>query len=154
MNAWPCLFDGPAQGFAGVYAMPSPGIGYKIGIDAPLRPLEVGDDDRTPDPARRAEIVRYASSALPLLPQTVVDEQMCTWTDSPDGGFILDRIGDVVIACGDSGKGFKFSALIGEILADLAEAVPIGDDVASMSLARLADTDRQRPWVPTAMGTP
>jgi glycine/D-amino acid oxidase-like deaminating enzyme len=153
MNAWPCLFDGPAPGFAGIYAMPSPGIGYKIGIDAPLRPFEVGDDNRTPDPDRRAEIVTYASSALPLLPQTVVDEHVCTWTDSPDGGFILDRIGDVVIACGDSGKGFKFSALIGEILADLAEAVSVDADVASMSLARLADIDQKEPWVPTAMGT-
>ena len=66
--------------------------------------------------------------------------QVCSWTDSPDGRFVLDRLldGRVVLACGDSGEGFKFSALMGELLADLAEGVPPDPDVASFGLGRFA----------------
>ena len=46
----PCLFDGPGEDDAGIYAMPTPGVGYKIGIDSPLRELRPSDLDRTPDP--------------------------------------------------------------------------------------------------------
>jgi len=47
--------------------------------------------------------------------------KICLYTNSPDGHFILDRVGDrAVIACGFSGHGFKFAGVIGEILADLA----------------------------------
>ena len=53
----PCLFDGPGEHDPGVYAMPTPGVGYKIGIDDPLRELVPGDLDRTPDPARTAAVL-------------------------------------------------------------------------------------------------
>ena len=44
----------------------------------------------------------------------------------------------MVLACGDSGEGFKFSALMGLLLADLAEGRAPDADVASFSLARFA----------------
>jgi sarcosine oxidase len=44
----------------------------------------------------------------------------CTYTTTPDEDFILDRIGPVVIGAGFSGHGFKFTPVIGRILADLA----------------------------------
>ena len=68
----------------------------------------------------------------------VVDELVCCWTDSADGWFVVDRVGSVVVACGDAGKGFKYSPAIGEILADLAEGRPPDADVAAMSAARFA----------------
>jgi glycine/D-amino acid oxidase-like deaminating enzyme len=72
----------------------------------------------------------------------VLDAQVCTWTDSPDGRFVLDTLpGGIVVACGDSGEGFKFSALMGIVLADLAEGVRPDPDVASFSAARFADQD-------------
>ena len=40
------------------------------------------------------------------------------------------------MAAGDSGEGFKYSALMGPVLADLAEGIPPDDDVASFGLAR------------------
>jgi glycine/D-amino acid oxidase-like deaminating enzyme len=71
----------------------------------------------------------------------VLDAQVCSWTDSPDGRFVIDTVADgrVVVAFGDSGEGFKFSALMGLVLADLAEGRPADDDVATLSLARFAD---------------
>jgi sarcosine oxidase len=44
----------------------------------------------------------------------------------------------VVLAAGDSGEGFKFSALMGLVLADLAEGLPVDPDIAPFGLARFA----------------
>jgi glycine/D-amino acid oxidase-like deaminating enzyme len=133
--------------------MPSPGLGYTIGLDAPLRPLGEDDLDRTPDPGRTREVAGWARRALPALPGTVVDEQVCTWTDSPDGRFVVDRLGPVVLACGDSGEGFKFSALMGDVLADLAEGRPADDDVAALSATRLAGLPAVADRPPTTIGS-
>ena len=69
----------------------------------------------------------------------VVDAQVCTWTDSPDHRFVIDRLPDgVVVAFGDSGEGFKFSALMGLLLADLAENRTADADVATFGAGRFA----------------
>jgi glycine/D-amino acid oxidase-like deaminating enzyme len=135
----PCLFDGPDGQRAGIYAMPSPGVGYKVGLDAPLRDYRADDLDRTPDPGRTAEIHDRVRRDLRSVVPTVLDAQVCSWTDSPDGSFVVDRLdGGIVIATGDSGEGFKFSALMGEILADLCEGASPDADVAALSLERFA----------------
>ena len=54
----------------------------------------------------------------------------------PDGRFVVDLpAGGVVLACGDCGEGFKFSALMGLVLADLAEGRTPDADVATLALA-------------------
>lgn len=150
-DSLPCLFDGPIADGAGIYAMPTPGVGYKIGIDSPLRELVVGDNDRTPDPERTRAIVARADRILPVPGREVVDELVCCWTDSPDGWFVVDRVESIVIACGDSGKGFKYSPAIGEILADMAEGGPLDADVAAMSASRFAGHATSS-WTPTSLG--
>ena len=46
--------------------------------------------------------------------------ETCLYTNTPDGEFLLDRLGPIVIGSACSGHGFKFAPLIGKILADLA----------------------------------
>lgn len=136
---FPCLFDGPDGDRPGIYAMPAPGAGFKVGLDQPLRDYRADDLDRTPDAGRTAVIGDRVRADLGSVVPTVLDAQVCSWTDSPDGSFIVDRLdGGIVIACGDSGEGFKYSALMGEVLADLAEGHTVDADVASWSLARFA----------------
>lgn len=136
----PCLFDGPGESEPGIYAMPSPGLGYKVGLDAPLRAFTDDDRDRTPDPQRTQVIQDRVRRDLGGVEPTVLGAQVCSWTDSPDGSFVVDVVGGrAVLACGDSGEGFKFSALMGEILADLAEGREVDDDVSAWGLARFAD---------------
>jgi sarcosine oxidase len=142
----PCLFDGEYGTSPGFYAMPTPGVGYKIGINDPVRDWTPDDLDRTPSEQRTQETAAQAAR-LGFITDPVLDAQVCSWTDSPDGVFVVDRVGRVVIACGDSGAGFKFSALMGEILADLAEDAEPDDDVASLGLARF-----DRPVVSTRRG--
>jgi sarcosine oxidase len=120
-----------------LYAMPTPGRGYKVGIDRPLRDLVEGDLDRTPSERTTAEITEIVRRDITGVRPQPLDAQVCSWTESPDGRFVLDTLpGGVVLACGDSGEGFKFSALMGLVLADLAEGRPPDPDVASFSLAR------------------
>lgn len=118
------------------YGLPTPGVGYKVGIDRPLRRLAADDLDRTPSAERVAETEALVAQVLPGLDPTARHSEVCAWTSSPDEGLVLDRVGDVVIGCGDSGQAFKFSPLIGEILADLAEGHRVDDDVARLGLAR------------------
>ena len=151
-DAMPCLFDGPGAHGPGIYTMPTPGVGYKIGFDDPLRELGIGDRDRSPDPDRTRAIVARADAVLPVAGREVVDELVCCWTDSADGWFVVDRIGSVVVACGDAGKGFKYSPAIGGILADLAEGGTPDPDVAAMSAVRFAGRSADQDWVPTALG--
>jgi sarcosine oxidase len=137
---FPCLFDGPHGNTPGIYAMPSPGIGYKVGLDTPLRMFDEADQDRTPDPDRTEELRRRVRRDLTAVTPTVIDAQICSWTDSPDGRFVIDALaGGLVLACGDSGEGFKMSALMGEVLADLAEGHTPDRDVAALSMTRFAN---------------
>ena len=46
--------------------------------------------------------------------------ETCLYTNTPDEDFVIDRVGPVVISSACSGHGFKFTPLIGEILAELA----------------------------------
>jgi sarcosine oxidase len=135
----PCLLDGATDAHGSIYAMPTPGRGYKAGLDVPLRDLTAGDEDRTPDAGRTREVEDWARLTLPGVAPTAVDAQVCSWTNSPDGRWVLDSLGDgIVVACGDSGVGFKYSALMGLVLADLAEGRPADPDVASFSRRRFS----------------
>lgn len=151
-DATPCLFDGPGPHGPGIYTMPTPGTGYKIGLDSPLRVLRPGDRDRDPDPGCTRAIVARADAVLPAPGRQVVDEMVCCWTDSADGWFVVDRVGSVVVACGDAGKGFKYSPAMGGILADLAEGAPVDADVTAMGAARFAGLTPDQDWAPTALG--
>jgi glycine/D-amino acid oxidase-like deaminating enzyme len=137
-DSMPCLYDGPLGDEPGMYAMATPGRGYKLGIDSPLREWHEDDHDRVPVPDVSAAISARVTRNFTDLDPTVLDSQVCSWTESPDGRFVIDRIADgrVVLAAGDSGEGFKFSALMGLVLADLAEGQPVDPDIAPFALAR------------------
>jgi sarcosine oxidase len=139
-----CLVDRPhiaddGREVPNLYAMPTPGRGYKVGIDRALRDLAPDDVDRTPSERTTHAITERVRRDLTGLRPIALDAQVCSWTESPDRRFVLDTLpGGVVVACGDSGEGFKFSALLGLVLADLAEGRTPDADIASFGLARFA----------------
>lgn len=70
-----------------------------------------------------AEVIRQVRPRFPALNGEILKAQTCMYTMTPDEHFILGRHPEypsVSIACGFSGHGFKFAAVIGEILADLS----------------------------------
>ena len=94
--------------------------------------------DRTPDAGRVAVTEDWVAENLPALVPRSLHAELCTWTDTPDLDFVVDRVGDVVVACGDSGQAFKFLPWFGEVLSDLAEGRAVPDDVAPLALSRFA----------------
>ena len=79
-----------------------------------------GPADFAPEPGQRAALQRYAREWLPGVDADSLTDISCTYTTTVDENFVLDRIGPVVIGAGFSGHGFKFTPVVGRILADLA----------------------------------
>lgn len=103
-----------------VYGMPSPGEGVKVGLHAVGH--EVDPDQRTfaPTPEVRAAVREHVIEWFPGLDPDSGVEISCTYTSTPTGRFVLDRVGPLTVAAGFSGHGYKFAPAIGRILADSA----------------------------------
>jgi glycine/D-amino acid oxidase-like deaminating enzyme len=71
-----------------------------------------------------AELTAAARRVLTGLTPEPVATERCLYDNAPDGDFVVDRVGRIVIGSGTSGHGFKFAPLLGEMLADLATGVP------------------------------
>jgi sarcosine oxidase len=85
----------------------------------------------------RAVVERYFPDAA----GPTLSLKACLFTNSPDEHFIIDAMPDieqVVVAAGFSGHGFKFSSVVGEILADLAQSGSTRHDVGFLGLDRFS----------------
>ncbi len=107
------------------YGFPIFGIpGFKLGKYHHLQQqTTAGSVDRECHPedeaALRACTQRYLTGGM----GATLALKTCMFTNTPDGHFIMDHHpehGNVVIAAGFSGHGFKFCSVVGEILAELA----------------------------------
>ncbi len=105
---------------SGVYGMLTPGEGVKVGWHAAGPVVDPDRRSFRPDPTLTAGIMRYAAHWLPGVDSTRFTEITCTYTSTPDGRFVLERFGPVVVGAGFSGHGFKFTPVIGRTLAALA----------------------------------
>ena len=79
--------------------------------------------DRTVSAVEVQAMREVLAGALPALTGELVKAAVCTYTLTPDEHFVLATHPDhsaVAIAAGFSGHGFKFTPVVGEVLADLA----------------------------------
>lgn len=122
--AWPGFNHYPGADYHGwyspVYGMQTPGEGIKAGWHGVGPEVDPDHRDFLPEPAQLAALQSYARQWLPGVDADSFEAISCTYTTTPDEDFILDRVGPVVIGAGFSGHGFKFTPVIGRILADLA----------------------------------
>jgi sarcosine oxidase len=108
------------------YALPNPEEPGSIKMALDRSGPDVDADARTfePDPERLERLAGWAARRfLPL--EEARPPETCLYTNTPDGEFVLDRLGPIVVGSPCSGHGFKFAPLIGKILADMATKVPI-----------------------------
>ncbi|MEZ5283558.1 MAG: N-methyl-L-tryptophan oxidase [Vicinamibacterales bacterium] len=116
--------------------------GFKIGRyhhrhepaapDAVARTCDATDEAILSAPVRRY----FPGAGGPLLRATV-----CLFTNTPDGHFIVDRhpdVPEVLVVSPCSGHGFKFSSVIGELVADLVCQGSTVHDISPFRLARFA----------------
>ena len=98
--------------------------GVKAMLDRTGPEVESSDDDRTIDAAGIDRLRAYVAGILPALGDKLGEAVSCRYTLTPDEDFIIDHHPahpEIIIASPCSGHGFKFGAVIGRILADLAE---------------------------------
>ncbi|MFB6244023.1 MAG: N-methyl-L-tryptophan oxidase [Halobaculum sp.] len=106
--------------------------------------------DVTPDELDRAVTDReaafhrtFAETYFPDGAGPTMRLQSCLLTESPDGHFLLGRHPDydsVTVAAGFTGHGFKFTSVIGEVLADFVVDGETDHEVDLHRIERLFDT--------------
>jgi glycine/D-amino acid oxidase-like deaminating enzyme len=94
-----------------------------------------------------ASLRKFLSWAFPALADApIVYSRVCMYCETHDGNYWIapdpERKG-LVIAAGDSGHGFKFAPVLGEIIADAVEGKP----------NPILEKFRWRPEVPVGAGT-
>ncbi len=99
--------------------------GVKFSWHYPGRETDPDKVSRQVDEFETDALIRELAEYIPAFSNTAISAvKTCLYANSPDENFIIDHLpgfdGDVVIACGFSGHGFKFIPVVGEILADLA----------------------------------
>ncbi len=95
----------------------------KIAIHREGEATDVRTVDRSVHPADLAPIREFVERYLDGVIPTVVRSQVCLYTNTPDGHFMIGPVSDrgrMMVLGGFSGHGFKFAPVIGEIAADLA----------------------------------
>jgi sarcosine oxidase len=139
------LFDTPDGIFYGLPQVDGrgpEGDGLKVaehtGGELVSDPLAV---DRVFDAADNARVEAFLESYLPNVRRELLRHSVCMYTITPDEHFIVDRHPvdpRIVFAAGLSGHGFKFTCVLGEILAELAVDGRTNLPIGFLSLARLA----------------
>ncbi|MDQ3809534.1 MAG: FAD-dependent oxidoreductase, partial [Chloroflexota bacterium] len=139
------LWDtGDAGLFYGFPHLEWPGV--KLARHHSGNPCDPETVNREIQPVDEAPIRAFVSRFLPALDGPVVHARVCMYTNTPDEHFVVDRHPDlpnVTYAGGFSGHGFKFSTVIGEILADLSldgRAMPEADFLSAARFAATAST--------------
>lgn len=120
------------------YGLATPGEGVKVGEHTTGRPVDPDHRTFDVDPEARDRVLAYAERWLPGLEPVAIAGQTCLYDSTPTEDFVLERTGDVVVATGFSGHGFKHVPAVGEILADLATGGPSPDPRFMAAAAGLA----------------
>ena len=117
--------------------------GFKFGryhhLDEAVDPETI---DREPNAQDEALLRQFAERYFPEGAGPTMALRACMFTNAPDEHFILDLHPEdarVVVASPCSGHGFKFSSVVGEITADLAEAGETRHDIGLFQISRFAE---------------
>ena len=127
-----------------VYGMPDPrGRSFKIADDTRGEPIDPTTDERVPREEGIERMRAFLGERFPELANApLVAARVCQYENSPDGNLIIDRhpgAGNIWIAGGGSGHGFKLSPAVGEMT---AAAILSGQEIPkTFRLARFREGD-------------
>jgi sarcosine oxidase len=116
-----------------------PGQGVKVSRHHGGTPVDPDTIDREVTDADEQPVREFIARYMPLANGPRLDSRVCMYTNTPDFHFVLDFHPDddrVVIASPCSGHGFKFSSVIGSIVADLSLVGRTDFEIGFLSLNR------------------
>ena len=123
--------------------------GFKFGRYHHLGELmDPSDSDRSVRPDDEGVLRAFAERYFPDGAGPTVMLKGCIFTNSPDEHFLLDTLPEapqVSLFAGESGHGYKFASVIGEILADLAIEGATRHDIGLFRLDRFASVSGAAP---------
>ena len=106
------------------YGFPDLGDGVKVAFHHEGRQVDPDAISQEVDAQQIAEMRRVLSEYLPDANGELLSTAVCKYTNTPDEHFILDyhpEFPQVVVASPCSGHGFKFSPVIGEMIAGMVQ---------------------------------
>jgi sarcosine oxidase len=103
------------------YSLRDPRYGIKAGVHHAGREINP-DEPGEPDQELLARIAEWVARVHSDVDPEPVAAETCLYTNTDDEDFVIERNGRIVVGSPCSGHGFKFAPLVGEKLADLAEA--------------------------------
>ena len=116
-----------------------PGQGPKVARHHGGRPTDPDGVEREASDADERPVRDFMARHLPLANGRRLDARVCMYTNTPDFNFVVDFLPGnerVVIASPCSGHGFKFSNVIGSIVADLVLDGRTDFEIGFLSLDR------------------
>ncbi len=137
-----------ATAFYGFPAQPGAPGGVKVAFHTGGTPEDSPDETDETAVAAEADAMRAVLRArIPALGGRLRAAVTCRYTMTPDEHFIIGphpQHAQVLIASPCSGHGFKFSAAIGEALADLAQGIPPRCDLTMFGVGRFGPAKEQQ----------
>jgi sarcosine oxidase len=124
---------------SGLYGFPLYGPGVKVADDTLGESTDPVAVDRTLDLATRDRLQHWLAALMPQIDFTYLSGSTCMYTLTPDRDFLVGphpRHANTIIGAGFSGHGFKFSTLVGKLLAELALGIPPSHPIARFRLER------------------
>lgn len=125
-----------------IYGFPDlPGEGIKAGIHHSGVNVSPDTVERAVSGAEVESFHRQLSAWIPAASGPHLQSAVCLYTNTPDEHFLIGRAPGqtrVWVAGGFSGHGFKFSPVIGEILAELVETGATRHDISLFAPGRFA----------------
>ncbi|WP_433559054.1 FAD-dependent oxidoreductase [Pseudonocardia xinjiangensis] len=94
--------------------------------------VKLGFHDVGPEQGQPRRLQEYVAAFLPGLDHRLPQPIGCIRTSTPDGSFLLDTAGPLVVGAGFSNHGFTFAPALGRVLADLATGVPDREPMAAL----------------------
>ena len=107
-----------------IYGLDTPGMGVKVAEHHTGFPTDADERSFDVDAEGRRRVLRYVQEWFPGLRPEPVAAETCLYTTTSTADFVIDRAGPLTVAAGFSGHGFKFTPLIGRLVADLALGRP------------------------------
>ncbi len=115
------------------------GVPAMAGADGGVKASVHWSSEKPADAWSVPEVAAILEELLPGMPAEHLRSVDCTYTLTPDENFVVGRhpaSPSVVLACGFSGHGFKFTPVLGEVLADLATGSQPAYDLAMFDPGR------------------
>jgi sarcosine oxidase len=148
IGRFPIFMYVPADEHDVYYGMPEfQGLGVKVARHSGPE-VDPDIEDRTVGEPYRSEVRGFLQKHIPSLADAPIERtEICLYTVAPGDRFLVDFLPgrrDVIVASPCSGHGFKFSCLIGRVLADLAATgtTPLAIDAWRIEESPGPQTDR------------